>query len=148
MSLVVIADTNALYRLLDPKLTGHEAHKKALSTISRLIVSPMVLAELDYLIATRAGARKAVAAAQFIMRNATLRRFEIPEFSNHLAVAVAVAEEYADADRGKGVGLTDAMNVALAAAYRTDAIFTSDRHFRMIRPLTGHSAFRLLPDDL
>ncbi|WP_371102530.1 hypothetical protein [Streptomyces sp. PU_AKi4] len=40
------------------------------------------------------------------------------------------------------------MNVALAAAYHTDAMFTSDPHFRMIRPLTGHGAFRLLPDDL
>ncbi|NED89894.1 VapC toxin family PIN domain ribonuclease, partial [Streptomyces sp. SID11233] len=44
MSLVAIADTNALYRLLDPKLTGHEAHKGALAAISHLIVSPMVLA--------------------------------------------------------------------------------------------------------
>jgi hypothetical protein len=40
------------------------------------------------------------------------------------------------------------MNVALAAAYRTDAMFTTDGHFRMIRPLTGHPAFHLLPDDL
>ncbi|MGI5217133.1 PIN domain-containing protein [Nocardia sp. CA-290969] len=148
MSLVAVADTNALYRLLDPKLTGHEAHKKVLSVVSRLIISPMVLAELDYLVATRAGARKAVMAAQFITRNTGLRRFEIPEVADHLTVAVAVAEEYEDADGGKGVGLTDAMNVALAAAYRTDAMFTSDCHFRMIRPLTGHSAFRLMPDDL
>jgi uncharacterized protein len=36
----------------------------------------------------------------------------------------------------------------LAAAYRADSMFTTDRHFRMIRPLTGHPAFRLLPDDL
>ncbi|WP_348771312.1 hypothetical protein [Streptomyces sp. RKND-216] len=40
------------------------------------------------------------------------------------------------------------MNVALAAAYRTDTVFTTDRHFRMMRPLTGHSSFRLLPEDL
>lgn len=148
MSSVAVADTNALYRLLDPRLAGHEAHKETLSVTSRLIISPMVLAELDYLVATRAGAGKAVAAGKFIMRNATLRRFEIPEVGEHLTVAVAIAEEYEDADGGKGVGLTDAMNVALAAAYRTDAMFTSDRHFRMIRPLTGHSAFRLLPGDL
>ncbi|MGQ4714453.1 hypothetical protein ACUN22_12305 [Streptomyces anulatus] len=40
------------------------------------------------------------------------------------------------------------MNVTLAAAYGTELSFTSDRHFRMVRPLTGHKAFRLLPDDL
>ncbi|MFI2639812.1 PIN domain-containing protein [Streptomyces sp. NPDC018610] len=148
MNLIAIADTNALYRLLDPRLSGHEAHKKALGSISHLVVSPMVLAELDYLIAARAGAEKAVAAARFVERNVATRRFEVPSVSNHLSAAIAVAEGYRDADGGKGVGLTDAMNVALAAAYRTEVMFTSDSHFRMIRPLTGHKAFRLLPEDL
>ncbi|MGW4358905.1 PIN domain-containing protein [Streptomyces californicus] len=148
MSLIAIADTNALYRLLDPRLTGHEGHKKALSTISHLIVSPLVLAELDHLISTRAGSDKALTVARFIERNAATRRFEIPSVGAHLSAAIAVAEGYTDADGGKGIGLTDAMNVALAAAYRTEVVFTSDRHFRMVRPLTGHKAFRLLPEDL
>lgn len=148
MSLVAVADTNALYRLLDPRLTGHEAHKEALAAISHLIISPFVLAELDYLITTKAGAHKALAAARFIERNAATRRFEIPSVGVHLSAAIAVAEGYVDADGGKGIGMADAMNVALAAAYRTEVVFTSDRHFRMVRPLTGHKAFRLLPDDL
>lgn len=148
MTLVAIADTNGLYRLLDPNLTGHQEHRKALAATSHLVISPLVLAELDYLIATRAGARKALAAARFIERNAATRRFEVPPVSAHLSAAIAVAEGYADADGGKGIGLTDAMNVALAAAYRTDALLTTDHHFRMVRPLTGHPAFRLLPDDL
>ncbi|MCC3654243.1 PIN domain-containing protein [Streptomyces sp. WAC 00631] len=148
MTLVAIADTNGLYRLLDPGLAGHQEHKKALTAISHLIVSPMVLAELDYLITARAGGRKALTAARFIERNVATRRFEVPSAGEHLNTAIAVAEGYADADNGKGIGLTDAMNVALAAAYRTDAVFTTDRHFRMVRPLTGHPAFRLLPDDL
>ncbi|MGF1242188.1 PIN domain-containing protein [Streptomyces sp. NPDC004684] len=146
--MIAIADTNALYRLLDPRLSGHEAHKKALGSISHLIISPMVLAELDYLIAARAGAEKAVVAARFVERNVATRRFEVPSVSDQLSAAIAVAEGYRDADGGKGVGLTDAMNVALAATYRTEAMFTSDSHFRMIRPLTGHKAFRLLPEDL
>ncbi|EFF90686.1 conserved hypothetical protein [Streptomyces sp. e14] len=146
--MIAIADTNALYRLLDPRLSGHEAHKKALGSISHLIISPMVLAELDYLIAARAGAEKAVVAARFVERNVATRRFEVPSVSDQLSAAIAVAEGYRDADGGKGVGLTDAMNVALAATYRTEAMFTSDSHFRMIRPLTGHQAFRLLPEDL
>ncbi len=41
------------------------------------------------------------------------------------------------------------MNVMLAREFRTDAIATLDyRHFRMIRPLTPHDAFRLLPEDI
>ncbi|MFJ8971380.1 PIN domain-containing protein [Streptomyces anulatus] len=148
MSQVAIADTNALYRLLDPRLTGHEAHAKALGAISHLIISPLVLAELHYLITTKASAGKALTAARFIERNTATRRFEIPSVGAHLSAAIAVAEGYVDADGGKGIGLADAMNVALAAAYGTDLVFTSDRHFRMVRPLTGHKAFRLLPDDL
>ncbi|MGX2995845.1 PIN domain-containing protein [Streptomyces sp. JNUCC 64] len=146
--MIAIADTNALYRLLDPRLTDHDEHRKALAAISHLVVPPMVLAELDYLLTARAGVRKALTAARFIERNTATRRFEIPPVSAHLSTAIAVAEGYADADGGKGVGLTDAMNVALAAAYRTDVLFTGDRRFRMIRPLTGHPAFRLLPEDL
>ncbi len=38
-------------------------------------------------------------------------------------------------------------NVAPAAAYRTEVVFTADRRFRTVRPLTGHKAFRLLPAD-
>ncbi|MEU3203455.1 PIN domain-containing protein [Streptomyces cyaneofuscatus] len=148
MSPVAIADTNALYRLLDPRLTGHEAHKEGLASISHLIISPFVLAELDYLITTKAGALQALLAARFIERNVATRRFEVPSVGVHLSTAIAVAEGYVDADGGKGIGMADAMNVALAAAYRTEIIFTSDRHFRMVRPLTGHKAFRLLPDDL
>jgi predicted nucleic acid-binding protein len=76
----------------------------------------MVLAELDSLITARAGTRKALAAARFVDRNTATRRFEVPSVSAHLGAAIAVAEGYADADGGRGVGLTDAMNVALAAA--------------------------------
>ncbi|MFD3657369.1 hypothetical protein [Streptomyces sp. NPDC058620] len=41
------------------------------------------------------------------------------------------------------------MNAVLAEAYETEYILTLDRRdFRAVRPLTGHKAFRLLPDDL
>jgi len=45
--------------------------------------------------------------------------------------------------------LTDAVNVVVAEQYETDAVLTLDRRdFRAIRPLSGHTAFRVLPDDL
>ncbi|WP_236573092.1 hypothetical protein [Nocardia caishijiensis] len=45
--------------------------------------------------------------------------------------------------------LTDATNVALGERYETADILTLDRRdFRAIQPLTGHPAFRILPDDL
>ncbi|GAA3784407.1 hypothetical protein GCM10022403_018810 [Streptomyces coacervatus] len=41
-----------------------------------------------------------------------------------------------------------ALNVALVPAYRTDAPLTTDLRLRMVRPLTGHPAFELVPEDL
>jgi predicted nucleic acid-binding protein len=87
-------------------------------------------------------------ALDFITGQAESRRFEIPDTAPHLRTAMAVMRGYVDADGGAGVGLTDAMNVALAAAFQTADIFTTDGHFRMMRPLTGQPAFRLLPGDL
>jgi uncharacterized protein len=47
------------------------------------------------------------------------------------------------------IGLADATNVVLAREFRTDVIATLDRrHFRMLRPLTKHDAFRLLPGGI
>jgi predicted nucleic acid-binding protein len=145
---VVIADTNALYRMLSAKADRHDEHRRALGTVGHLVVSPFVLTELDYLITSRGGAEAAVAAAEFIARMVEETRFSIPDIAPHLRRAIAVMRGYRDADEGKGVGMADAMNVALAAAYQTNSIFTTDKHFRMMRPLTNHEAFRLLPDDL
>lgn len=145
---VVIADTNALYRLLTPKDDRHDEHRRALERVGHVIVSPLVLTELDHLFTRRVSGESAAIALEFIARQADARRFEIPDAAPHLRTAIAVMRGYQDADGGNGVGLVDAMNVALAAAYRTAAVFTTDRHFRMMRPLTGHEAFTLLPDDL
>ncbi|MFD8571573.1 PIN domain-containing protein [Streptomyces sp. NPDC059639] len=145
---VVIADTNALIRLLAPREPGHAEHKTAFARMAHLVVSPFVLAELDYLVTARSGPKAALGFARFIANQADLNRVAIADTAPHLATALAVAKGYTDARGGKGIGLTDAMNVALAKAYRTDALFTTDKDFRMIQPLTGHTAFRLLPEDL
>ncbi|MEU5002450.1 PIN domain-containing protein [Streptomyces sp. NPDC021622] len=145
---VAIADTNALYRLFTPRDARHAAHKGALARVGHLVISPMVLTELDYLVTERVGAGAAMNALEFIAGQVEARRFEIPDTAVHLRGAMAVMRGYNDASGGKGVGLADAMNVALAAAFRTADMLTTDRHFRMMRPLTAHDAFRLLPEDL
>jgi predicted nucleic acid-binding protein len=67
----------------------------------------------------------------------------VPGIGPLLLAAHAVLDDY------PAIGLADAMNAVLAREFRTDVIATFDhRHFRVIRPLTPHSAFRLLPDDL
>jgi hypothetical protein len=60
--------------------------------------------------------------------------------------ALSVRARYASLD----LDLVDAVNVALAAEYDTDAVLTRDiRDFRTVRPLgSRHTHFRILPDDL
>jgi uncharacterized protein len=146
---VAVADTGGLLHLFDGKSAEHEATRHALERIGHLVVSPLVLAELDYLITKNVGADAALRTVEYIAHRADLRRFEIPEVGPHLHVAHTVMRRYRDADGGSGVGLADAMNVALAAEFRTTALLSTDhRHFRMMTPLTGETGFRLLPADL
>jgi len=72
-------------------------------------------------------------------------RAVIPEVTAEiLDTAQAVRVHYLDLH----LDLADAVNVAVAAEFRTDAILTLDRRdFRAIQPLTEHRAFRLLPGD-
>jgi hypothetical protein len=105
-----------------------------------LVLSPFVLAEIDYLIQTRAGVRdelKVLAdVANGVYTLAEMDRFDV-------AQAAAVVERY----RKMKIGLADASLVVLAAKYGTTRLLTFDeRHFRAIRPLTS-SAFRILPAD-
>lgn len=104
------------------------------------ILSPFVLAELDYLVAARAGVRAELKVlgdvAAGVYRLAEFNRFDV-------ARAAAVADRYRD----KRVGLADASLVVLAARYQTTRLLTLDeRHFRAIRPLNA-DAFTILPAD-
>ncbi len=111
-----------------------------------MIISPLVLTEVDHLAKARFGSRARTTIIGFILAQARQLRFQIPETGLEiLDTARLVQQQYASLD----LDLADAVNVALAAQYRTDAILTLDRRdFRAMRPLTPHKWFRVLPDDL
>lgn len=73
-------------------------------------------------------------------------RVVLPEITeDHLGAAQSIRVLYRTLD----LDLADAVNVALAADYDTDAILALDRRdFRAVCPLGRHKAFRVLPDDL
>ena len=140
---VVVADTSALIAFFNGTDKHHDAVRKGVAQAGHLVVSPCVLTELDYIVATRQGPPDAMAIIRYAATRVAAGRWEVPGIGPLLLAAHAVLEDY------PAIGLADAMNVVLAREFRTDVIATLDhRHFRVIRPLTPHSAFRLLPADI
>lgn len=140
---VAIADTSALIAFFNAADNHHESVRAGIGEVGHLVVSPCVLTEFDYLVASRSGPAPARAALGYINGRVATGRWEVPPIGPSLVAAHALLGDY------PSIGLADAMNAVLAREYGTDVIATLDRrHFRMIRPLTRHAAFRLLPDDV
>ena len=140
---VVIADTSALIAFFNEPDAHHGVVRAGIAQTGHLVVSPCVLTEFDYLVATRQGPGPAAAALDYIAGRVAAGRWEVPGIAPMLLAADTVLGDYPQ------IGLADAMTVVLAREFRTDVIATLDRrHFRMIRPMTRHDAFRLLPDDV
>lgn len=143
--MILIADTCAVIAAYDADHPDTDGCEHALNQASLVVVSPLVLAEIDHVGTVRLGRENARFVLGDIRRNARVLRYVIPEItSDVLDQAEGVRDRYAALD----LDLADAVNAVLAAEYRTDAILTTDRRdLRAIRPLTPHKAFRLLPDD-
>lgn len=140
---VVIADTSALIAFFHAGDKHHAAVRAGIAQVGHLVISPCVLTEFDYLVASRTGPAPARSALAYINGRTATGRWEVPALGPSLVAAHALLGEYPQ------IGLADAINVVLAHRFSTDVIATLDRrHFRMIRPLTRHDSFRLLPEDV
>ena len=144
--IIVVADTSGLLAALDSTHPEHGAANEAITAAGLLVMSPLLLAEIDHVATRELGREAAISAVDDIRRWMGRGRVVLPEITeDHLSVAQSVRARHAALD----LDLADAVNVALASDYDTDAILTLDRRdFRALRPLSRHKAFRLLPDDL
>jgi len=138
---VIIVDTSGMLAALDGSERHHDAAVAALRrTGAPFLLSPFVLAELDYLLSTRVSAAAAAALLQQVAVGAY--RLE-PIDADDIAAAAAVIDRYRDLR----VGLADASLVVLAQRYDTlDLLTLDERHFRAITGPNGRP-FRLLPAD-
>src|SRR5262245_683669 len=135
----VIVDTSALLAFFDAGEPDHHVVSAVLlDSPQPLVVSPYVVAEVDYLVASRLG----VDAELAVLRELAGGAWDLPALGEaDLAAAASVIERYAD----RAIGVADASNVVLAARYRTAVIATLDsRHFDVVRPLGG-GRFTVLP---
>lgn len=128
----MIVDTSALSAYFDAAEEDHRAVADVIDHAQEpLIVSPYVVAELDYLVSTRVG----VDAELDVLRELSGGAWELADFGRSaLAKAAAIVEKYRD----QRIGVADASNVVLAHGYRTRTIATLDRrHFTALRPIDG-----------
>lgn len=135
----MIVDTSAILAFFDRDEPDHEAVAAVLSQTSEpLVVSPYVIAEVDYLIGTRLGVAAEIAALRELAGGA----WDLATIDSiDLARTVPIIERYAD----DAIGVADASNVVLADRYRTTTVATLDRrHFSVLRPLSG-GYFAILP---
>ena len=135
----MIVDTSAILAFFDRDEPDHEAMAAVLSQcLEPLVVSPYVIAEVDYLIGSRLGVPAEIAALRELSGGAwDLAACD----STDLARTVPIIERYAD----HAIGVADASNVVLADRYRTTTIATLDRrHFSTLRPLSG-GYFAIVP---
>jgi predicted nucleic acid-binding protein len=135
----VIVDTSALLAYFDANEPRHADVARVIdSADGPLIVSPYVIAELDYLVLTRHGTDAEVAVLEELASGA----WELAEMTSaRIRAATDIVHRYAD----QPIGLTAASNIVLASAYRTRQIATLDRrHFEVLR-FDDHTAVDILP---
>lgn len=121
---IVVAATSGIIAASDRRAPESGACRDLLSSAGAVIVSPLVLAEVDHLAKVRFGSQARHTILDNIITQALRLRFQVPEVSpDALKLAREVQRRYADLN----LDLADAVNVTLAADYRTDAILTLDR---------------------
>ena len=136
---MIVVDTSVVVAAMNRR---DDHHRTVVAWLERakgaLITSPLALAEMDYLVTRHGGA----AAAQRLYDDFDAGAYRIEWWPASIYDCIEVAREH------RGLGLVDASLVAIAGRLGTTEIATLDeRHFRVLRPLTGEAAFRLLPAD-
>ena len=136
---MIVLDTSALLAFLWASDPAHERVAAVLdSEPGPFIVSPYVVAELDYLLLKKGGVPSELVALAALASGA----YELPVMS---AADLISCFSVLNAYREHAIGVTDASLVVLADRYGTDRIGTLDhRHFSMLRSESGQP-FTLLP---
>ena len=138
---MIVLDTGGLLAALD---ANEELHGRCVAALVSAkpprVLSPFVLAELDYLIGARVGHEAQMALLDEVVRGA----YQLDSFSaEDVERAGQIMKRYADLR----IGLADASVVVLAQRHGTlDLLCTDERHFRSLRG-PGGKPFRLLPYD-
>jgi predicted nucleic acid-binding protein len=131
-----VADTSVLLAVYNRKDSHHERAVETLALVDRLVVSPMVLAELDYHLTTKISGKAAADTLAGLRAWASTDRLKLATIGwPILGEAERLMRTYADRD---AIGMTDAVNAVLAWALPQPVVLALDRHYRnVIAPRTA-----------
>ncbi|MGH8653905.1 MAG: type II toxin-antitoxin system VapC family toxin [Gammaproteobacteria bacterium] len=138
---MILIDTSGLLSALDGSQRYHDECATLLAEASPpLLLSPFVLAELDYLLMRHVGPGAQVA----LLDEIALGVYQLEPFvAVDIARAKDVVKRYADLE----IGLADASIVVLAERHGVTEVLTLDqRHFRALR-IERRKRFKVLPFD-
>jgi uncharacterized protein len=136
---VILLDTSGLLAALDASQRQHSPCRAALEAANGpLLLSPFVLAELDYLLMRHVGAHAQAALLDEVVRGA----YRLESFTaDDVARAGEIMRRYGDLQ----IGLADASIVVLAERHGTTEVLTLDlRQFQALR-VGGRKRFRIFP---
>ena len=135
----MIVDTSGLLAFFNSGEPAHEAAVAAVaSATSPLVVSPFVIAELDYLLLTRLG----VDAELLVLAELSAGAWHLVHVDQEQLSRI---KEIVSRYRDQGIGVADASLVFLADRFGTRRVLTLDhRHFDVLRPLSG-GRFQIVP---
>jgi predicted nucleic acid-binding protein len=137
---VILLDTSGLLAALDSDQRHHrEAAASLAEATPPLLLSPFVLAELDYMLLSRVGGVAHASLLEEVERDAYLLETMTGAY---IARAHKIIKRHADL----AISLADASIVVLAERHRVRDVLTLDeRHFRVLS--ANGKPFRLLPAD-
>lgn len=120
-----VADTSVLLAVFNARDRNHRAAREVLGPPRTLIISPLCLAELDYLLTRQADERAALAAVRHLTALTRLGRAQIANMDGDL---LAEAEALMTTYEGRALGLADTVNAALAWRLRRPLALTFNQH--------------------
>ena len=138
---MILVDSSGLLAALFPDQRRHAECVRILTEREGpFLLSPFVLAELDYLVAKLGNTQTELRLLHEVASGAyTL----VPFLASDVHEASSLVEQYSDL----GIGLAEASIVVIARRHRTREVLTLDeRHFRALAG-PGERPFRILPTD-
>lgn len=136
---MIVVDTGVLYSYFVADDPEHALASALFNTVDEVfVVSPLVLAEIDYFVLKRFGIRGEQAMLEELLDGA----YELPALTwEDIRSCRAIISSYPD----KALGLADASLIVLADRFMTPRIATFDRrHFGTTLGMDGNS-LELLP---